>query len=574
MKKSNKNLIQAFFEEHKNRPLEFIMVTDINMKEHPNYYKAIFKDIKLNIYYSHELVPEMMHYKYKPGYIYVNGEYRGKNKSLMTGEFEVNTNNNLPLKRLSNIINESDVKLIDYDNIEKFFLRQYAHIEEQEDCTLIVPCYTIANRFYFLSSSLKQTVMNGALSDLYYDGSFRVEKKSNGKLGVQIHIKKKAGTTYLAQICRFIGSSFAKKRFDYISTQKALMIKEHTYAPIKAQFPVQNVFKIKVSYVYIGDDDRGKPKYLVLNIFSDCIGFPFQSIDYKIYKEGEDPKGIDPNTIPVPQNPPYKPPRKNPRRNDKIYSATPSSEYTLSLHTNENNDDVFNNETVEMNGKAIYIGGGNESKNENIDQVVGNSFESPATNGDENVAPIVFGNIPDVDKNPIELFQLHSFHQFYEALLTYAGIYGEELEDEKYIKKIKNPKRESIKSKSILNHDEDSPRRFLYGEFLYGEKQVYVAEIEQDVSWAPSTWIFIANSTIPHGCSDDIQDLIEYYIENDLTYKEFFTHVLKDKGFIFNYKEHKKGKVDDIGVSRWCEGILKKVLLPKIPKLKKDSDND
>lgn len=560
MKKSNKNLIQAFFDEHKNRPLEFIMVTDINMKEHPSYYKAIFKDIQLNRYYSYSLAPEMMHYKYKAGNIYVNGEYVGKNKSLMTGEFEVNRNANLPLIRLAKIINENDVKLIDYDDIEKFFLRQYAHVEVQEDCTLILPCYTIANRFYFLSSSLKQTVMNGSLSDLYYDGSFRVEKKSNGGTGVQIHIKKKSGTTYLAQICRFVGSSFSRKRFDYISTQKALLKKEHTYAPIKAQFPVQNIFKIKASYIYIGDDDRGKPKYLVLNIFSDSIGFPFQSIDYKIYKEGENPKGIDPNAIPVPQNPLYKPPRKNPKRNNKIYSATPLSEYTPSLHPNENNDDTFNNETVEMNGKAIYIGGGSEVNNENIDKKVGNSLEAANASGDENIAPMVFGNIPEVEKKPIELFKLYSFHEFYEALLTYAGIYGEELEDERYIKKINNIKRKNIKYKSICNRDEDTPRRFLFGEFLYGDKQVYITEIEQDLSWAPSTWIFVANCTTSHYSSDDIHDLIKFYIENDLTYIKFSDYAFKSKSLIFIHKDHKKGLVDELGVNRWCEGVLKKIL--------------
>jgi len=48
----NNATILDFFSKFPNQPFEFVIVTDINIKEHPNYYKAIFRNIKTNKYFS------------------------------------------------------------------------------------------------------------------------------------------------------------------------------------------------------------------------------------------------------------------------------------------------------------------------------------------------------------------------------------------------------------------------------------------------------------------------------------------------------------------------------------------
>ncbi|OHD93545.1 MAG: hypothetical protein A2019_07900 [Sulfurimonas sp. GWF2_37_8] len=57
---TNNSTILEFFTKFPNQPFEFVIVTDINIKEHPNYYKAIFRNIKRNSYHSQMIVPEMM----------------------------------------------------------------------------------------------------------------------------------------------------------------------------------------------------------------------------------------------------------------------------------------------------------------------------------------------------------------------------------------------------------------------------------------------------------------------------------------------------------------------------------
>lgn len=86
----NNSAILEFFSKYPNQPFEFVIVTDINIKEHPNYYKAIFRNIKINKYFSQLIAPEMMRYKYKVGHIYTNGEHVGQNKTLLKSEFTVN----------------------------------------------------------------------------------------------------------------------------------------------------------------------------------------------------------------------------------------------------------------------------------------------------------------------------------------------------------------------------------------------------------------------------------------------------------------------------------------------------
>lgn len=120
---TNNSKILQFFSQYPNQPFEFVIVTDINIQQHPNYYKAIFRNIKTNTPYSVPVTPEMMRYKYKVGHIYTDGEHVGQNKNLSKDEFLVNINSDIELKRISSIISDSDAELLSYEGVKKYFLR-------------------------------------------------------------------------------------------------------------------------------------------------------------------------------------------------------------------------------------------------------------------------------------------------------------------------------------------------------------------------------------------------------------------------------------------------------------------
>jgi len=555
----NNATILDFFSKFLNQPFEFVIVTDINIKEHPNYYKAIFRNIRTNKHFSQLVAPEMMRYKYKVGHIYTNGEHVGQNKTLLKSEFTVNQIDEITLARMSSVISEDEAKnIIDYTDVNKYLLRQFAHVEEQEECTLIIPCYTIANRFYFLSSSMKHAIMSGTLGELYYEGSFHPSQNTKGETVVQIHIKKKAGKKDLPFLCRFIGNSFAKSRLEYISNQKSLSA-NFEYQPIKAQFPIKEAFEIYASYIYLGDDERGKPKYLVLNIHSDNSALGFEELHYKQYSAKADPKSVPPEAYHIPKKPKNKFKRKKPKRDNKIYTGTPSSEYiTYTIRTHENE---YYKQDVSMYGSTIHLEDDSEPAIENISQRVGNSFEAPTADGDEELGEVKTSNDPYENNTERRIFNLENFYQFYEALLTFACVEGSELVGPIKINKIQNKIQNSTKSKSLLYGEEKRQRRFLFGELAYDQKAVYIVEIEQDKSWGPSTWIFFTSEDTVLYTENDMQGIIEYYIEKDLSYEGLTNYVADNYALSFERKEHKKGDVDDDSIERWCESVLKKIIL-------------
>lgn len=555
---TNNQTILDFFSNFPNQPFEFVIVTDINIKEHPNYYKAIFRHIQTNRFYSQLIAPEMMRYKYKVGHIYTNGEHVGQNRTLQKSEFTINERNNINLLRLTSVISEEEAKnIIDYEDVSKYLLRQYAHVEEQDDCTLIIPCYTIANRFYFLSSSMKHAIMSETIGELYYEGSFHSGLNIKGETIVKLHIKKKAGKKDLPFLCRFIGNSFAKARLEYIANQKSLS-SSFEYQPIKTQLPIRDVFDIYASYIYLGNDNRGKPKYMVLNIHSDNSALGFAELHYKQYSSKADPKNVDPEEYDIPTPPRKRFKKKKPQRDHQVYTGTPSDEYlTYTIRTYE--DEYYKNE-ISMYGKTIHLEDESELLIEPIPKKVGNSFEAPASDGDENLGEIQTSDDPIENNYEKKIFNLKNFYQFYEALLTFAFVEGSELIGPIEIRNIKNKKRKSTKSKSILHGDGNKSRRFLFGEISYNQKAVYIVEIEQDESWGPSTWIFSTSEDALQYTEDDMKDIIEYYIEEDLLYKKLENYVSNKYSLSFDQKEHKKGDVDDESIERWCESVLKKLI--------------
>lgn len=501
----------------------------------------------------------MMRYKYKVGHIYTNGEHVGQNKTLHKGEFSVNRTDNINLVLLSFFISEEEAKnIIDYGEVRKYFLRQFAHVEEQEECTLIIPCYTIANRFYFLSSSMKHAIMSGTLGELYYEGHFYNKKNTKGQTVVQIHIKKKAGKKDLPFLCRFIDNSFAEARLKYVANQKSLS-GNFEYRQIKAKFPVRGAFDIYASYIYIGDDARGLPKYIVMNIHSDNSQLEFDELHYKQFSETTDPTNVDPQQYKIPERSGRKFKRKKPQRNDKVYTGTPSSDYlTYVIRTKETE---YYKSRLLMYGETIYLESESELKIENVPNQVGNSFETPSARGDKDLGEVKTSNDPDSsDVEASEAFNLENFYQFYEALLSFAYVEGSELVGPLEIKKIQNTKRKSSKSKSIRDRDENKPRRFLFGELAYDQKTVYIVEIEQDSSWGPSTWIFYTGEETKSYTASNMQEIIEHYIEEDLIYEDLAEYVSEQYFLSFDQKEHKKGDVDDDSIERWCESVLKKII--------------
>ncbi|MDD2781919.1 hypothetical protein [Sulfuricurvum sp.] len=545
----------AFFDDYPNDPFEFIALADINILESPHYYKGIFRNIKTDEYTRVEIIPELVRYRYKVGHIYINGEMTGINPSVMYDVFNVNKESHGVLVQLSSVITDKDVQLISDSRFNHFFMKQYAHVEVQEDCTLIIPSYTIANRFYFLSGSMKEALMKGTLDDLYYKGSFTHEELPSGKIRVYLHVKKKAGRKNLPYLVRFIGNSFAKSRFKYI---RASAHSKLPYQQIKAQFPIEKSFDIYTSYICIGDDERGKPKYLVLNIHSDNTTFGFQEIIYKQYSSKVKLPSAVAQQMDLPASSLRTIKRKNTKRSNKLYTGIPSNQYALYMLYTNTSYEYFSGPDIKTQEITIYKADDVNVLYEHVDKIIGTSFEPEASSGDDNLGRGIVVNDND-KKRKKDLFRLTSFYQFYEALLGYPGIVGLELEGPIEIKKVSNKSHASIKRLSVLFGDKDKARHFLFGELSYSGKSVYLVEIEHDFSWGPSTWLFISHDSSKEYTVETMQELIGSYIQNESTEEEFKKYALNNYGLLFTRKEHKIKDIDEEAIDGWCDKVTGKI---------------
>ena len=144
----NDKPILEFFNNNPNTSYEIIFVLDIDYLRYPYYYKVLVKDIKTNFYTTILIPPELLRYRYKIGNIYKGNKIIGRNTIVKSATFTIDTSNELQIKTLKEVINESDLNLVNYDYLKHFYLKQYCYSFEFNDFQLIIPSYTISNRFY------------------------------------------------------------------------------------------------------------------------------------------------------------------------------------------------------------------------------------------------------------------------------------------------------------------------------------------------------------------------------------------------------------------------------------------
>ena len=290
MEKNNKPILE-FFDANPNTSYEIVFVLDIDYSEYPYYYKVLVKDIKIDFYTTILIPPELLRYRYKIGNIYKGNKIIGKNTVVKSATFTIDTSAELQIQNLKEVINESDLNLVNYDYLKHFYLKQNCYSFEFDDFQLIIPCYTIANRFYFLSSSMKKAVFNNSLSSLCEDTNFY----KNGNT-VFISVRSTAAKRDYPFICRFLENNDSKNNFSYFINQKSSQEKAKPFGQIKANFPTNEKFEIDTSYIVL--NNTPKPKILVIDIFNDSSSFNFTKIHVEKYtsKSGKSSIEID---IPV-----------------------------------------------------------------------------------------------------------------------------------------------------------------------------------------------------------------------------------------------------------------------------------
>lgn len=542
MEKNNKPILE-FFNANPNTSYEIIFVLDIDYSEYPYYYKVLIKDIETNFYTTILIPPELLRYRYKIGNIYKGNKIIGKNTIVKSATFTIDTSAELQIKNLKEVISESDLNLVSNDYLKHFYLKQNCYSFEFDDFQLIIPCYTIANRFYFLSSSMKKAVFVNSLSSLCEEKKFYKDGNS-----VFISVRSTAAKRDYPFICRFLENNDAKINFSYFINQKSSQEKTKPFGQIKAIFPTKESFEIDASYVIL--NNLPKPKILVLDIFNDSSSFNFTKIHVEKFtsKSGKSSISID---IPVNRK---KFKKKISNKIEKtIKTGVPSSVYNINLDGDVAHKDR-NTENIEIEIKDIYKISDGEMTTEFTDTSVNPTFENAQSSGSNELVQSVYSFYGEGTDNGTNIFNINDFYVLFNLLSQEFEVQA--IGISKLINIIpKENSKKNISTKYYLSSKE--VRNFIYADFFFNNKYFFIIEIELDELWkAISTWFFISNDENFTLTEIILQDIISYYIGECATYDELKKFVYKNYQLTMYKKAHVKKTEEEYLLYHWVDDVL------------------
>lgn len=544
--------VDEYLEKNPNSTFELLQILDMyKIKEEPYYFIAILRNIKTNWNEKVLVSPELLRVKYRVGYYYKAGKRVAINEALQKDFIEINAPANYNLIQNKTIFNESKF-FIDGLNayFHKFFYKQWSYKIELENSVLVVPCSTIAIRFYFLSASMKNAVMEGTLDELYYH-VFDVEDDE-----IKIHIKKRANKKDLPFLCRFLSNNESMGRLKYFYNQRAATQNESI--SLKSHFPVSGQFNIAISYKILDYRINDKPVYYVQNITNDDSPLGFSKIEYKQFSNKKDPKDVLSTSIRLPRRNQYK--KKSFREYDNVIrQGTPSSNNRLEVIFESAEKDL-NTLNLKVRGENIYTSddGSPLLFDEKNDEVGSYSFEPSNSQGNNKLSQASYVEVQN--KVSPKGFTLTDFMQLYDELMQRIRVQEIEEIDSFEVPVIRTEKRNHISSK-CLNVFTNKARKFLFSIFAYDNRCVCLVEFEHD-TWAPSSWFFVSKDIDTEWTIETMNDIISHFIKTEnITYEQLGEYVMRTYTLKFIHHNHKNDEVDDIAIDRWCENLLDKILL-------------
>ncbi|MFA7021671.1 hypothetical protein [Aliarcobacter sp.] len=543
MEKNNKPILE-FFNNNPNTSYEIIFVLDIDYSGYPYYYRVLVKDIKTNFYTTVLIPPELLRYRYKIGNIYKGNKIIGKNNIIKSSTFNIDTTNELQIQTLKEVISESDLHLVSYDYFKNFYLKQCCYLLDCDDFKLIIPTYTIANRFYFLSSSMKKAVFNNSLSSLCEDTKFY----KDGDI-VYISVRSTAAKRDYPFICRFLENSDSKENFSYFINQKSSQEKTKPFGQIKANFPTKEEFEIDASYIVLNNSP--KPKILVLDIFNDSSSFNFTKINVEKYTSKFGKSSIEIN---IPVNIKKFKKKKSNKIEKIIKTGIPSSIYNISLDGDTANKDR-NTEHIEIKIEDIYKISEGEMTTEFTSDIVNPTFENAEAIGSDKLVQCIYSFYGEGENNSINIFNINDFYMLFNLLSQEIGVEAIGISDLINITPKENSKK-NISTRYYLSSKKN--RNCLYADFLYNNRYIFIIEIELDKLWQGiSTWFFISKNTEDFELTEVIiQDIISYYIGECKSYDDLMEYVYIKYNLVMYKKAHVKKTEEEYLLCNWVDDVI------------------
>lgn len=554
-------MIPKCFEEYPNNKFKLIAVNDIDYT-YPHRYKVIFQDIDNEDEFEEKLLPEELRGHYVIGNIYSSKGLELENENtirLFVKKSKVNKNSSSKIQKHIIFPNESGIKRTNS------FYNQNCFIYQTKKYIYLIPHYVVANRYYFLSTSIKKALSSGNFESLYYHNKYNNKGYFFSSSTLHIDMKATLKDSEVPLISRMITNETSKTNFMFFNKISTKLKREYKdlkniFVPIMMGFPFEENedFSIECSILNIGQayyEEENKfdkrDVILITNIFGDTIPYNFEKLDYQIYTEEnkEEEKSIgETNQKNIP--------RRNPLKSGKYIDMKPSSNIKREVKNFKTKNNVDFSE-IEINKHEIIQKRTNIVYDKKEDEEVDSSFDKPEEGSNSNnIREVLLGTTISPDE-----FKIIDFPLLMDAFITKYNISEYKISD---LIEIENQE-DNFSNKFFIDGDKKYPRDFIFGYIKYNNTLINFIEIEHNIYWKKNTWYFVSSQKFTE---TQIQNSLNLYITKGQTNKELLEELNTIGALkLFTTRHDNIDTTNDDSIQLWCKNL--NIGIKKCNKLKK-----
>lgn len=449
-----------------------------------------------------------------------------------------------------------------YDDANK---RQICLAFAQVARTVIFPCTVIGAFYYFTTSSMREQVFAGNLDGLFERNHTKYDPETDSGT---ILLKPNANNDDAWDIFRLWQNPHALSRWKFIRNSirgkrraEEMRGREYARVPLFADFPVTGMISFEVRAITIRDPDSSTEKVVVLEILAEDspYGCKILKLHRRKYTPSREIEPVDRLEM--------LPGRRARMVTNTLRTQTPQAGVGKTVIVDKRPSDPRRG----LEGKELvrdYIPGEPQEYGRKATgdvETVDLSAAKAAPYGNPDVAPAVITTRTKSSRGSGEEdqpFTIEDFSRLMEVLGTQKGVFDYGTGEGGMPA---GSGRKKISCPLIVAYDgnPETPRRFAYATFRYGDSSVCLVEVDHEgLSNGPSVFVLLAGAGRVFD-EEDRRILLKEFVARK-TYAEIEKVLREERGLTFSWKVHPVGREASY-FECWCRTLLSRISLTPTP---------
>ena len=565
--KKPKSIIPEFMIQNPDDIFMFLMPLNLKL-DYENYANSHFtvavKNLTKSEFFTTELSPELFFTKFRFHQAYKKGkqfrQYKRPNNDIKLQKKQFRINTELPKDKydvaLSHYMEDMEIgKVLGW---RRKYLKEAKEIRcfvfEQEDYNIIVPHYAIAIYYYYRTTVMREATLNCNLEELY-------SAAHNDGYNASIVIPKYVTQAEAPFICRFATVEESNERFEvigqfilnYVHHKKNKLGQYPKNAPIKAKFPMEDVFLIDAKVHEFMH--KGKRSYFVHELVNDDSYIGFKTL--QVLREHKQ-NSIDIDSLDKLPTVPREVPGKT-TEVLKIEGASKRKQHrTVSTKRSKCNSLAgvsISEDTVTVEGIDTLL---KIYKEEATDEVTDQSLTESSKNTEKKIRKTRVSSEYEKKQEEKKKYthNFDEFHQYINYLKQQAAIKNLTVSPNKNMEKVIDIYTDREHHKCYI---EGRPRQYITATFQYKKIYVGLLELENKTGTATSTWVISSVNPVNKSVFDKF---LYYFVDEDKKINDMKEEYKNNTQMRFATKYHERAEsLSEEDLKKWMAGVLGKIII-------------